>query len=1326
MSNEAGELLKAWRQLEAYDREEDVYLDLFQRVLFNRFLEANLLLVDWLSTQEYEPFPYYVMYVPKKGGHRPKVWTTPQDGIIIQNWVNSHGSVLERHMPFESLGYRLETQDGDRIFQPWQSGYHTYRKHMEKFTFLNDHYQYIKSDLSNFYPSIDLEQLEAEVGKHIREPKALEVLHKFIWYQVKDPNTGVVHRIEAGVAQGPPYARLLANVYLMKLDKHLRENSLSFARYVDDFVALYNTIEEAEDHLSRIDGLLRDLKLSRSQDKTKGPDVVTDGALLLDEVLRMRSEAEDLIQGVNFLDSGDQKGKLAEGLFTYFTRVTSEKEKDLLAAAKWLSFVLRNQQKLDAEPNLLRRTVSAVQLALEAGLQNVKTLRSLFRSLLRLGEGNFPNPGLHRIVLKSDEHARIAFCEVCSSMSDLTDDVFNTLEKLASPAAGQPFVRAAAFMALYVHRRLPPEDILNAALNDSNSFLQARALLSLSLLPNLDVYPHLVPFIQSDDPEVVASTLFVLSSRNHTAGALLLRQVPVQAYKRVEVISLYIATALKIGRIDALQRLSDEAGIPERVISEALEALLARTEDLNELVTLLQEGDKLSSSVREIILEQARYRLESLYPPGPTRPAVVSHVLSDGARGHGWPQADPLLCGIRTPGVKYISIPTASKWLPQERITSRRLPLGVSPEDWIDSIRNTYGDHLCPFDWQVENGPSGEQVVIDYQVPDGFRLLADVLKTDNMRPLGKALHLLASLSDLVQSPLPLDAFHILINRNYEFRIFGLAGCTGPLTYSGLQTSLDDTSPRANVRFLGLLSFHLVSGTCPLTEEAELAKDRTGSNLLVTSAKLNAVPHLHTIIAKCIEPDYRERYSYPRVLKDDLESAWRFHQWKTSGLNGKLPLPIEQLEKLHATGLQIKHMLASQRLSQHGTALHSEHIVTHLLVTLAKSGWKPIRRGLLTSLHQKKPRSRVLRMYFEVSQSLLDLHAQLASDEWDFLKRVAACTAYWGLRLEVGRYLRNVAEQDDTPLLEQEVQTMAQELLVDSSRQEVFTLHLSTCRLEGNYEDLHQLERGTLALKRQDHHKYDLAIEHGLRACALYILLTGMDLELRISTSQTNALLRCNRHLKCSFTPENAEWVVQRLWNLHSTIGRILSPEAVGLRESEEYVQQSWEIARILERGLRHPRFVTHLARTKGAGEMSSYVKLYNMWVAIHYRPHHIANIDPETERPITRDTSEFVEVDLVGWGSPKISSVLFEPLVLRTFIGSTPGTPWYKTYRFIRQHGPGGVALTGVFLFTLPFVKIDQPDVGKFLMAGLSGSILSTMIDKGITALLKMRNSQSE
>ena len=96
---------------------------------------------------------------------------------------------------------------------------------------------YFKSDISNFFDSIDRTILKGLLLKRFREPKLKQLLSTLI-----DCSTG----IDKGLPIGNLTSQWFANLYMNQLDRFIKEtlHIKGYVRYMDDFVLWGNTKDE--------------------------------------------------------------------------------------------------------------------------------------------------------------------------------------------------------------------------------------------------------------------------------------------------------------------------------------------------------------------------------------------------------------------------------------------------------------------------------------------------------------------------------------------------------------------------------------------------------------------------------------------------------------------------------------------------------------------------------------------------------------------------------------------------------------------------------------------------------------------------------------------------------------------------------------------------------------------------------------------------------------------------------------------------------------------------------------------------------------------------
>lgn len=88
-----------------------------------------------------------------------------------------------------------------------------------------------------------------------------------------DPIRPVINKVislrEMGLEQGNPLSPLLANIYLMPLDREFRRTGYHYVRYADDFVVLDKLNQDSDKLMQTVEDVLSTLKLRLHPDKTE-------------------------------------------------------------------------------------------------------------------------------------------------------------------------------------------------------------------------------------------------------------------------------------------------------------------------------------------------------------------------------------------------------------------------------------------------------------------------------------------------------------------------------------------------------------------------------------------------------------------------------------------------------------------------------------------------------------------------------------------------------------------------------------------------------------------------------------------------------------------------------------------------------------------------------------------------------------------------------------------------------------------------------------------------------------------------------------------------
>lgn len=142
--------------------------------------------------------------------------------------------------------------------------------------YIQKHYFIVyKTDIKDFFDSIDHKILIQKLKKEIADEKIVELLALFI----KNSATYALeyrHK-ERGINQGDILSPLLSNIYLDELDRYLQEQGIEFIRYADDLALFFKDLRTAQEKTKLLYTKLKELKLSINEEKSYYANVMFDG-----------------------------------------------------------------------------------------------------------------------------------------------------------------------------------------------------------------------------------------------------------------------------------------------------------------------------------------------------------------------------------------------------------------------------------------------------------------------------------------------------------------------------------------------------------------------------------------------------------------------------------------------------------------------------------------------------------------------------------------------------------------------------------------------------------------------------------------------------------------------------------------------------------------------------------------------------------------------------------------------------------------------------------------------------------------------------------------
>jgi len=200
----------------------------------------------------YIPKPLKHIEIPKPNGEkRPIAIADEIDKAIQKTLYVELNSFFDPLFSNHSYGYRPEKGTLKAI------------KRVKDY-YKRKYYHIYKSDIDEFFETIDHEKLVNLLDLYIEDKRIIRLISQYL-------KNGLINDgfklHEEGVHQGDVLSPLLSNVYLNQLDMFLERENIEFVRFADDFVLFFKIFDDAKKGAKKCDEFVEKIGLKLEKEK---------------------------------------------------------------------------------------------------------------------------------------------------------------------------------------------------------------------------------------------------------------------------------------------------------------------------------------------------------------------------------------------------------------------------------------------------------------------------------------------------------------------------------------------------------------------------------------------------------------------------------------------------------------------------------------------------------------------------------------------------------------------------------------------------------------------------------------------------------------------------------------------------------------------------------------------------------------------------------------------------------------------------------------------------------------------------------------------------